>query len=285
MSADESGSESGKMIRLPEVSAGGSPLFFIAGPCMMESRELVLETAERLALECGNRGAGLIFKSSFDKANRTAGGSARGLGMEKGLALLGEVRNRFRVPVLTDVHWPGQAAVAAEAGVDVLQVPAFLCRQTDLIAACAATGLATLIKKGQFLSPAEMLQVGEKARGFGAKMVLLCERGASFGYNNLVADMRSLAVMRAGGFPVVFDATHSAQLPGALGGASGGEREMVAPLARAAAAVGVDGVFTETHPHPDKALSDAATQWPLDDFGKLADSLLAIDKARRESGN
>ena len=272
----------GKLIRLPEVSAGRSPLFFIAGPCMMESRGLVLETAERLALECGNRGAGLIFKSSFDKANRTSGGAPRGLGMEKGLALLGEVRNRFRVPVLTDVHWPEQAA-AAEAGADVLQVPAFLCRQTDLIAACAATGRAVLIKKGQFLSPGEMLQVGEKARSFGAKLVLLCERGASFGYNNLVADMRSLVAMRAGGFPVVFDATHSAQLPGALGGKSGGEREMVAPLARAATAVGVDGVFVETHPNPEKALSDAATQWPLEDFGKLADSLLAIDKARRES--
>ena len=248
---------------------------------MMESRELVMETAGRLAAECEARGVPLIFKSSFDKANRTSADAGRGMGMEKGLQLLADIRARFRLPVLTDVHWPQQAAAAAEAGVDVLQVPAFLCRQTDLIAACAQTGKAALIKKGQFLSPREMLQVGEKARKFGAENILLCERGASFGYNNLVADMRSLMVMGASDFGVVFDATHSAQLPGAMGEKSGGEREMVAPLARAAVAVGVDGVFIETHPHPARALSDAATQWPLEEFGGLLDSLLAIDRARR----
>ena len=173
-------------VRLPDFS-GGLGLFFIAGPCMMESRELVLETAERVVAECAKRGAGVVFKSSFDKANRTSGQSARGMGMERGLALLAEVRGRFGVPVLTDVHLPAQAAEAAAAGVDVLQIPAFLCRQTDLIAACAETGRAVLIKKGQFLSPWDMLQVGEKAREFGAAEVLLCERGTTFGYNNLVA--------------------------------------------------------------------------------------------------
>ena len=277
-----------KEVRPPDFSVGrdedGRGLFFIAGPCMMESRELVLEVAERLVAECAARGADLIFKSSFDKANRTSGGAARGMGMDAGLALLGEVRGRFGVAVLTDVHLPEQAGAAADAGVDVLQVPAFLCRQTDLIAACAATGRAVLIKKGQFLSPWEALRVGEKAREFGAREVALCERGTTFGYNNLVADMRGLAVMRGGGFPVVFDATHSAQLPGALGGASGGEREMVAPLARAAVAVGVDGVFAETHPAPERALSDAGTQWRLGEFGGLMDSLMAIDRARRGAG-
>lgn len=271
---------------LPEIRAGAkSPLFFIAGPCMMESRELVLETAERIAAECSERGAPVIFKSSFDKANRTSGGAARGMGMDKGLNLLAEVRKQFGVPVLTDVHLPEQAAEVAAAGVDVLQIPAFLCRQTDLIAACAGTGRAVLIKKGQFLSPREMLQVGVKARELGAETVLLCERGTTFGYNNLVADMRGLMVMRGEGdgeFPVIFDATHSTQLPGALGEKSGGEREMVAPLARAAAAAGVDGIFAETHPDPERALSDAATQLPLAEFGNLLDSLLAIDQARRQ---
>ena len=244
---------------------------------------MVLETAERLAALRDARGAGLIFKSSFDKANRTGGDSPRGMGMEKGLALLAEVGERFGLATTTDVHLPEQAAAASEAGVDVLQVPAFLCRQTDLIAACAATGRAVNIKKGQFLSPSEMNRAAEKARGLGAGEVLICERGTSFGYNNLVADMRGLVVMRESGCPVVFDATHSAQLPGALGGKSGGERGMVLPLARAAVAVGVDGIFAETHPDPAKALSDAATQWPLDDFGELMDSVLTIDKARRSS--
>ena len=192
-----------KEVRPPDFGGRGEDgrgLFFIAGPCMMESRELVLEVAERLVAECAARGADLIFKSSFDKANRTSGGAARGMGMEAGLALLGEVRSRFGVAVLTDVHLPEQAGAAADAGVDVLQVPAFLCRQTDLIAACAATGRAVLIKKGQFLSPWEALRVGEKAREFGAREVALCERGTTFGYNNLVADMRGLAVMRGAGF-------------------------------------------------------------------------------------
>ena len=260
--------------------APGAPLFLIAGPCALESRELALRTAERLKEVCAARGLPLIFKSSFDKANRTAADSGRGLGMDEGLRVLEEVRREFALPVLTDVHWPSQVdAVAAVA--DVLQIPAFLCRQTELVAACARSGRAVNIKKGQFLSPREMLQVAAKAESFGAREILLCERGASFGYNNLVADMRALVVLREARCPVVFDATHSAQLPGAEGGRSGGLREMILPLARAAVAVGVDGIFVETHPDPRRAISDADTQWPLDEMDALLAQILAIDGARR----
>lgn len=263
-----------------DITRLGAPLFLIAGPCAMESRELVMETADFLVDMCQSRNVPLIFKSSYDKANRTSATSARGMGMERGLALLAEVRNRFNVPVLTDVHWPSQVAEVAAAGIDILQIPAFLCRQTDLITACADSGCVINIKKGQFLSPAEMLQVAQKAKAAGASRVLLCERGTCFGYHNLVSDMRSLVHMRAAECPIVFDATHSAQLPGAAGTHSGGMREMVPPLARAAVAVGIDGLFIESHPSPDKAFSDAATQWPLHKMPDLLDSLLAIERAR-----
>ncbi|MGI9297963.1 MAG: 3-deoxy-8-phosphooctulonate synthase [Gammaproteobacteria bacterium] len=260
--------------------APGAPLFLIAGPCALESRELAMRTAERLRAICAARGLPLIFKGSFDKANRTSGDAGRGAGMDEGLRVLEEVRREFALPVLTDVHWPAQAETVA-AVADVLQIPAFLCRQTDLIAACAKSGRAVNIKKGQFLSPREMLRAAAKAESFGAREILLCERGASFGYNNLVADMRSLVVLRESRRPVVFDATHSAQLPGAEGGGSGGQREMILPLARAAAATGIDGIFVETHPDPRRAISDSATQWPLDGMDSFLAQVLAIDGARR----
>lgn len=264
---------------IPDFSPG-APLFLIAGPCALESRDLAMRTAEHLKEICAARQLPLIFKASFDKANRTAAGGERGPGMDEGLRVLEEVRREFMLPVLTDVHWPAQVDAVA-AVVDVLQIPAFLCRQTDLIAACAKSGRAINIKKGQFLSPREMLQVAAKAESFGASEVLLCERGASFGYNNLVADMRTLVVLREARRPVVFDATHSAQLPGAAGDSSGGQREMILPLARAAAATGIDGIFIETHPIPEQAISDSATQWPLDKMDALLAQILTIDAARR----
>lgn len=256
--------------------AGG--FFFIAGPCAMESRDMVLRTAEEVNNICDKRGVPVIFKSSFDKANRTSAAGGRGIGLEEGLKLLSEVGSQFNMPVTTDVHLPEQAAAVAEAA-DVLQIPAFLCRQTDLIEACAKTGRWLNIKKGQFLSPAEMLQVAAKAKASGAKRVMLCERGTTFGYHNLVADMRSLVELRAAGCPVVFDATHSVQLPGAGGSFSGGERRMVLPLSRAAAAAGVDGIFAEVHPSPEEAVSDAATQLPLSRFGEFVDAVLAVHNA------
>lgn len=260
--------------------APGAPLFLVAGPCALESRDLAMRTAERLREVCAARDLPLIFKGSFDKANRTSARGERGTGMEEGLRIMEEIRRAFSLPVLTDVHLPSQAETVA-AVADVLQIPAFLCRQTDLIAACAQTGRAMNIKKGQFLSPREMLRAAAKAESFGAREILLCERGASFGYNNLVADMRSLVILRESRRPVVFDATHSAQLPGAEGESSGGQREMILPLARAAAATGIDGLFVETHPHPSRAISDAATQWPLDEMEFFLDQVLAIDRARR----
>ena len=265
----------------PDFSSAVAP-FLIAGPCALESRDIAMRTAEYLKTICAARQLPLIFKGSYDKANRTAAAAERGPGMEEGLRLLEEVRREFALPVLTDVHLPAHAATVA-AVADVLQIPAFLCRQTDLLAACAETGRAMNIKKGQFLSPREMLRVAEKAKSFGAHEVLLCERGASFGYNNLVADMRSLVVLRESGCPVVFDATHSAQLPGAAGDCSGGEREMILPLARAATATGINGLFVETHPDPARAISDAATQIPLSQMESLISQVLAIDAARRNS--
>ncbi len=267
------------MTALPDFSPG-APLFLIAGPCAMETPEMTRQTAAALKSICQARNVPLIFKSSFDKANRSAAASPRGLGMKEGLHLLAAIGEEFGIPTLTDVHLPQQAASVAQA-VDMLQIPAFLCRQTDLINACAATGRAVLIKKGQFMAPQDMAHAAAKAQTAGASSVLLCERGVSFGYNNLVADMRSLIWMRETNCPIVFDATHSTQLPG--GGVSGGMREMVFPLARAAAAVGVNGLFIETHPNPPAAISDAATQWPLDDLGALLDCVLAIDRARREN--
>lgn len=267
------------MIAPPDFSEG-APLFLIAGPCAAESESMVMQTAEALKTMCEARGLPLVFKASYDKANRSAAQAKRGPGMEEGLRMLSKAREEFQLPVLTDVHWPQQATATAQAA-DVLQIPAFLCRQTDLIEACAATGRPLNIKKGQFMAPADMAGAAQKAKDAGAPNVLLCERGACFGYNNLVVDMRSLVIMKRLGCPVVFDATHSAQLPGADGGKSGGMRDMIPPLARAAAAAGVDGMFIETHPDPAKAISDSATQWPLADMPRLLDSILEIDSAAR----
>lgn len=260
------------------------PLFLIAGPCVVESLELQLETATRLKAICAALGVPLIFKSSFDKANRSSGKSFRGPGMDKGLEILAEVKRRLDVPVLTDVHTVDEVAPAA-AVVDVLQTPAFLCRQTDFIRAAASAGRPVNIKKGQFLSPQEMKNVVDKAReASGADNVLVCERGFSFGYGNLVSDMRSLSIMRDTGCPVVFDATHSVQLPGGQGTASGGQREFIPVLARAAVASGVSGLFMETHPNPEKALSDGPNAWPLDLMQPLLETLVALDKVVKAGG-
>jgi 2-dehydro-3-deoxyphosphooctonate aldolase (KDO 8-P synthase) len=260
---------------------GGAPLAIIAGPCVIESREAALRHAERLATIARKQGIGLVYKSSYDKANRTSGGSFRGLGRDEGLRVLADVRAATGLAVLTDVHETADVAAVAEV-VDVLQTPAFLCRQTDFILAVSSAGKPVNLKKGQFLSPWEMKHVVEKARSSGNEDVLVTERGASFGYQNLVSDMRSLVVLAETGCPVVFDATHSVQLPGGAGSASGGQREFVPALARAAVAVGVDAVFMEVHEDPSRALSDAATSWPLDAVPALLSTLRAIDAAVRE---
>jgi 2-dehydro-3-deoxyphosphooctonate aldolase (KDO 8-P synthase) len=260
------------------------PLFLISGPCVVESRELVMEVAGRLKEICREFEVPFIFKASYDKANRSSGGSFRGLGIDKGLEILAEVRKTIGVPVLTDVHEVDELAAAA-AAVDVLQTPAFLCRQTDFIRAAASAGRPVNIKKGQFLSPWEMKNVVAKARdASGADNILVCERGFSFGYNNLVSDMRGLMVMRETGCPVVFDATHSVQLPGGQGDASGGQREFVPVLARAAVASGVAGVFMETHPNPAKALSDGPNAWPLQHMRALLGTLKEIDVLVKRRG-
>lgn len=258
------------------------PLFLIAGPCVIESRQLAIDTAGTLKEMCAELSIPFIYKSSFDKANRTSSQSYRGLGMDEGLAILEEVKKVIGVPVLTDVHTQDQIESVA-AVVDVLQTPAFLCRQTDFIQACAATGKPVNIKKGQFLAPADMKQVVAKAKAANsdADTIMVCERGASFGYNNLVSDMRSLAIMRETGCPVVFDATHSVQLPGGQGVCSGGQREFVPVLARAAVAAGVSGVFMETHPDPDKALSDGPNAWPLHKMKDLLERLRALDQVAK----
>ena len=260
------------------------PLFLIAGPCVIESRELVLKTAERLHAISRKLKVPLVFKASFDKANRSSGDSFRGLGMDEGLAILAEVRSELGLPVLTDVHESEQVAPVA-AVVDVLQTPAFLCRQTDFIHAVATAGKPVNIKKGQFLAPGEMKNVVAKARrASGTDNVLVCERGYAFGYNNLVSDMRSLMIMRETGCPVVFDATHSVQLPGGQGNASGGQREFVPVLARAAVAAGVAGLFMETHPDPARALSDGPNAWPLDLVEPLLRTLKGIDELVKAQG-
>jgi len=260
------------------------PLFLIAGPCVVESRQMAIDTAESLKEITGSLGIPFIYKSSYDKANRSSGKSYRGLGMDKGLEILAEVRKKVGVPVLTDVHDKDDIAEVA-AAVDVLQTPAFLCRQTDFIHAVAASGRPVNIKKGQFLSPGEMKNVVDKAReASGKDTIMVCERGASFGYNNLVSDMRSLAIMRETGCPVVFDATHSVQLPGGHGASSGGQREFVPVLARAAVASGVAGVFMETHPDPDKALSDGPNAWPLDRMKELLTTLKELDALVKRGG-
>lgn len=260
------------------------PMFLIAGPCVIESRQMALDTAKTLKEICAKLAVPFIYKSSFDKANRTSSNSYRGLGMEEGLAILAEVREKIGVPVITDVHNEKQISAVA-AVVDVLQTPAFLCRQTDFIQACAASGKPVNIKKGQFLAPGDMKQVVAKAKAAngGADTIMVCERGASFGYNNLVSDMRSLAIMRETGCPVVFDATHSVQLPGGQGTCSGGQREFVPVLARAAVAAGVAGVFMETHPDPDKALSDGPNAWPLHKMRELLELLKTIDQTVKQS--
>jgi 2-dehydro-3-deoxyphosphooctonate aldolase (KDO 8-P synthase) len=260
---------------------GGAPLVLIAGPCVIESRDAALRHAERVREIAAGAGIAVVYKSSFDKANRTSLGGFRGIGMEEGLGILAEVRRETGLPVLTDVHEKDQVAAVA-AVVDVLQTPAFLCRQTDFILAAAAAGRPVNLKKGQFLSPGEMEQVVEKARSTGNQDLLVTERGFAFGYNNLVADMRALPILAATGCPVVFDATHSVQQPGGLGTASGGERRWVAPLARAAVAAGADAVFMEVHEDPSRARSDGATSVPLTDLPALLRELVAIDRALGE---
>ena len=254
------------------------PLFLIAGPCVIEDESLILDTAARLKEITGALGIPFIFKSSFDKANRSSHKSFRGPGIEEGLRILETVKAQVGVPVLTDVHEDTPLNEVA-AVVDVLQTPAFLCRQTNFIQAVASQGKPVNIKKGQFLSPWDMKNVSDKALATGNKQIMVCERGASFGYNNLVSDMRSLAVMRDCGVPVVFDATHSVQLPGGQGSCSGGQREFVPVLARAAVAAGVSGVFMETHPDPAKALSDGPNAWPLDQMQALLSTLKMLDDA------
>jgi 2-dehydro-3-deoxyphosphooctonate aldolase (KDO 8-P synthase) len=253
------------------------PLFLIAGPCVVESRDLVEEIAGRLKEIVTPLGIPMVFKASYDKANRSSGKSFRGPGMDKGLEILAGVRSTFGLPVLTDVHEAADVEQVA-AAVDVLQTPAFLCRQTDFIQSVARAGRVVNIKKGQFLSPLEMGNVVDKARAAsGADNIMVCERGFSFGYQNLVSDMRSLAIMRDTGCPVVFDATHSVQLPGGQGTSSGGQREFVPVLARAAVGAGISGIFMETHPRPEQALSDGPNAWPLGLMPKLLETLVALD--------
>ena len=260
------------------------PLFLIAGPCVVESRQLQMDVAGELKVICADLDIPFIFKSSYDKANRSSAASFRGPGMDEGLRILADVRKHVAVPVLTDVHAEDEIAAAAEV-VDVLQTPAFLCRQTDFIQAVARSGRPVNIKKGQFLAPEDMRQVVAKARAASdSDNILVCERGASFGYHNLISDMRSLAIMRDTGCPVVFDATHSVQLPGGKGTSSGGQREFVPVLARAAVAAGVAGVFMETHPDPDKALSDGPNAWPLDRMRALLETLKEIDATVKRAG-
>jgi len=260
------------------------PLFLIAGPCVVESRELQIETAGRLKEICARLGVPYIFKSSFDKANRSSSKSFRGLGMDQGLTILAEVKRQVGVPILTDIHDKDEVKTVA-AVVDVLQTPAFLCRQTDFIQAAASAGKPVNIKKGQFLSPQEMQNVVDKAReASGKDNILVCERGFSFGYGNLVSDMRSLSIMRSTGCPVVFDATHSVQLPGGQGTSSGGQREFIPVLARAAVASGSSGLFMETHPNPEKALSDGPNAWPLHLMQPLLETLAELDRLVKKAG-
>ncbi len=258
------------------------PLFLMAGPCVIESEQLAMDTAGELKQICSELEIPFIFKSSFDKANRSSSESFRGLGIEKGLAILDKVRTTLDVPVVTDVHEDSPLDEVASV-VDVLQTPAFLCRQTNFIQNVAAQQKPVNIKKGQFLSPWDMQQVVNKALETGNRQIMVCERGASFGYNNLVSDMRSLAVMRQTGCPVVFDATHSVQLPGGQGSSSGGQREFVPVLARAAVAVGVSGLFMETHPQPEKALSDGPNAWPLSQMRSLLEVLKNLDQVAKSS--
>ena len=274
----------GRLVSVGDIRIGNAePLVLIAGPCQLESLDHARMMAERIAQACAPTATRFIFKSSYDKANRTSLSATRGLGMEAGLEILARIREEFGCPVLTDVHEAGQCARAAQA-VDVLQIPAFLCRQTDLLLAAGETGAAINVKKGQFLAPWDMAHVAAKIASTGNDRILLTERGASFGYNNLVSDMRSLAIMRETGAPVVFDATHSVQLPGGQGTSSGGQREMVPVLARAAVAVGVAGLFMETHPDPSKAFSDGPNAVPLKHMKDLLGILLELDHVTKRNG-
>jgi 2-dehydro-3-deoxyphosphooctonate aldolase (KDO 8-P synthase) len=266
-----------------DVWAGdGHSLLAIAGPCLVEERDFMLGMADTIQGICERHGVGLVFKSSFDKANRSSGESPRGPGMDEGLATLAAIKEAFDLPVITDIHESWQAKPTAEVA-DVLQIPAFLCRQTDLLAAAAATGRAVNVKKGQFLSPPEMGNVVAKLEAAGCDRILITERGTTFGYNNLVVDFRGLPQLRALGYPVVFDATHSVQLPGGLGGASGGQREYVPHLARAAAAVGVDGIFVEVHADPDSAPSDGPNMITPEMLDRLLTEVVAVREAVSEA--
>jgi 2-dehydro-3-deoxyphosphooctonate aldolase (KDO 8-P synthase) len=272
-----------RVVRVGDIAIGNHlPFVLIAGPCQIESRAHALEVAAALRDLSDTTGVKIIYKSSYDKANRTSASAARGVGMAEGLAILAEVRERTGLPTLTDVHAPDQCAPAAEA-VDVLQIPAFLCRQTDLLLAAGATGRAINVKKGQFLAPWDMAHVAAKIAGTGNHNILLCERGASFGYNTLVSDMRALPIMARTGYPVVFDATHSVQQPGGQGASTGGEREFAPVLARAALAVGVAAVFIETHPDPDRAPSDGPNMIPLREMPALVRRLKAFDDLAKTS--
>ena len=259
----------------PYACGTGKPLMVIAGPCVLETEALAMQIAEKLQDVCRQLEVNLVFKASFDKANRTSGNAFRGLGLKDGLALLEKVKSKTGLPVTTDIHEPSQAKPAGEV-CDLLQIPAFLCRQTDLLLAAAETGRAVNVKKAQFLAPADMEHVINKLADAGCQNVLLCERGTFFGYGRLVNDMKALPQMRALGVPVVFDATHSVQEPGGLGGATGGNRATVQPLALAAAAVGIDGLFLETHPNPDQSPSDGPNMVPLDKIGQLLDRVLKV---------
>ncbi len=258
------------------------PIFLIAGTCVVESEQMSLDTAGALKEMCSDLDIPLIYKSSFDKANRSSRDGFRGPGMEEGLRILSEVKRQLGLPILTDVHEDTPMGEVADV-VDVLQTPAFLCRQTNFILKTAAAGKPVNIKKGQFLSPWEMQNVVDKAKSTGNKDIMVCERGFSFGYNNLVSDMRSLAILRGTGCPVVFDATHSVQLPGGKGSSSGGQREFIPVLARAATAAGVAGLFMETHPDPSKALSDGPNAWPLGQMKRLLETLVSIDRSVKQS--
>ncbi|MEC4676829.1 MAG: 3-deoxy-8-phosphooctulonate synthase [Nitrospirota bacterium] len=266
-------------IKIGPVTFGNNrPLFLIAGPCVIESEEITFHTAERLKEICGRRNIGLIFKSSYDKANRTSIGSFRGPGIEKGLRILSDVKSRFDLPVISDIHSVEEIEPAADV-LDALQIPAFLCRQTDLIVAAAETWMPVNVKKGQFLSPWDVKNITEKFISTGNHNLFITERGTSFGYNNLVVDFRGLPIIRSFGYPVIFDITHSLQTPGGQGTSSGGQREFAEPLARAAVAVGVDGLFMEVHPEPGKALCDGPNMISLDDVDRLLTVIIAIHKS------
>ena len=262
----------------------GKPLLLLAGPCVLESGDLAWEIAREMKEICQRLGINYVFKASFDKANRTSLSSFRGPGPEKGLRLLGRLREEIEVPIVSDVHETSQMDLAGEV-LDIIQIPAFLCRQTDLLVSAAHTGKVVNIKKGQFVSPWDMINAVNKVRDVGGNRIMLTERGSMFGYNNLVVDMRSFPVMKSYGCPVIYDATHSVQLPGGAGGSSAGHREFISPLSRAAMAIGVDGLFMEVHPDPDKALCDGPNSYPLDQVEKLLRQLLIIRQAANEIDN